>query len=83
MGVLYVVFKTMKGSVKSTKLSDNELKAFIVVLLKKNEENENYEFAAVLNDISKNFDMVNEVTKPVKRAPRTVKNDKLEKPNNG
>ena len=84
LGVQYMVFKLMKNAVKvRAKLSDNELRSFVSVLWKKNEESENYEFAAILNDIAANFDKVNEVTKPVKRAPRTVKNDKLEKPNNG
>ena len=81
MGVLYVVFKTMKGSVKGTKLSDLELKAFIVVLLKKNEESENYEFAAILKDIINNFDSINEITvsKISAKRTRTIKTDR----NNG
>lgn len=77
MGVLYVAYKLMKKSVSlSTKLTDNEMKAFVIVLLKKNEEIENYEFAAVLRDISNNFDAVNEFTKPPKRTIRTTKTDK-------
>ena len=79
-----MVFKLMKNAVKvRAKLSDNELRSFVAVLWKKNEEMENYEFAAILNDISQNFDTVNEVTKPVKRGPRTIKTDKAEKPKNG
>jgi hypothetical protein len=78
MGVLYMVFKLMKNSVKvSTKLTDMELRSFVTVLWKKNEEAENYEFAAILNDIANNFDSVNEFNKePVKRQPRTIKIDK-------
>ena len=84
LGVQYMVFKLMKNAVKvRAKLSDNELRSFVAVLWKKNEEMENYEFAAILNDISQNFDTVNEVTKPVKRGPRTIKTDKVEKPKNG
>ncbi len=80
MGVLYVVYKLMKKSVSvSTKLTAVEMKVFITVLWKKNEESENYEFAAVLRDISNNFDSVNEFTKPPKRT-RTIKTDKA---NNG
>ena len=42
MGVLYVVYKLMKKSVSvSTKLTDVEMKVFITVLWKKNEESEN------------------------------------------
>lgn len=79
LGTQYMVYKLMKNSVKvRAKLTDDELKSFVNVLWKKNEESENYEFAAVLNDISNNFDMVNEVTKPVKRAPRKIKTDSAE-----
>jgi hypothetical protein len=84
LGVQYMVFKLMKNAVKvRAKLSDNELRSFVSVLWKKNEESENYEFAAILNDISQNFDKVNEVTKPIKRSPRTIKSDKIDKTNNG
>lgn len=84
IGVQYMVFKLMKNAVKvRAKLSDSELRSFVTILWKKNEESENYEFAAILNDISQNFDTVNEVTKPVKRGPRTIKVDKTQKPNNG
>ncbi len=84
LGLQYMVFKLMKNAVKvRAKLTDMELRSFVSVLWKKNEEAENYEFAAILNDIAQNFDTVNEVTKPVKRGPRTIKIDKTEKPNNG
>lgn len=84
LGVQYMVFKLMKNAVKvRAKLSDLELRSFVTVLWKKNEEAENYEFAAILNDISQNFDKVNEVTKSVKRAPRTIKIEKKENPKNG
>jgi hypothetical protein len=49
-------------------------------LWKKHEENENYEFAAVLKDISNNFDAINDFVKPPKRTTRTIKTDKT---NNG
>ena len=84
LGVQYMVFKLMKNAVKvRAKLSDNELRSFVSVLWKKNEESENYEFAAILNDIAQNFDKVNEVTKPIKRSPRTIKSDKIDKTSNG
>ena len=74
MNVLYVVFKLMKNAVKvRVKLTESELKDFIDVLLKNNEDSENYEFAAILKDISNNFDSINEVTKPIKRQTRTSK----------
>ena len=81
MSVLYMVFKLMKSSVKSrAQLTDMELKSFLTVLLKKHEENENYEFAAVLKDISNNFDAINDFVKPPKKTTRTIKTDKT---NNG
>jgi len=58
-----------------------ELISFVTVLWKKNEESENYEFAAILKDILDNFDTVNEFTNtPPKRTARTIKTDKT---NNG
>jgi hypothetical protein len=76
MNVLYVVFKLMKKSVTmGTKLTDNEMRSFITVLWKKNEEIENYEFAAILNDIANNYESINEFTKTPKRT-RTIKVEK-------
>ena len=81
MSVLYTVFKLMKKSLSvRAKLSDAEMIAFVTVLWKKNEEAENYEFAAILHDIANNFEAVNEFTKTIKRQTRVLK---TEKPNNG
>lgn len=81
LGVQYMVFKLMKNAVKVRgKLTDLELRSFVVVLWKKNEENENYEFAAILKDINGNFEQVNEMTTTPKRKARTIKIDKA---NNG
>jgi hypothetical protein len=74
MNVLYVVFKLLKNSLKvRAKLNDEEVKYFVDELMKSNERSENYEFAAILKDISYNFESINEVTKPVKRQTRTIK----------
>jgi len=74
MNVLYVVFKLLKNSLKvRAKLNDDEVKYFVNELMKNNERSENYEFAAILKDISNNFESINEVTKPVKRQTRTIK----------
>jgi hypothetical protein len=76
MGVLYMVFKMMRSSVKvRATLSDNEMKSFISVLWKKNEESENYELVGILKDISNNYDAINDFTKPATRR-KTVKTDK-------
>lgn len=74
MNVQYMVFKLMKSSINNrAKLSNDEMKAFLVVLKKKNEEFENYEFASILKDIINNFDAVSEyiVPKTTKRKIKT------------
>ncbi|WP_282459096.1 hypothetical protein, partial [Mycoplasmopsis arginini] len=76
--VQFAVLKLMKNAVKvRAKLTDLELRSFVVVLCKKNEESENYEFASILNDISSNFETINEIVKPIKRV-RTIKTEKPE-----
>jgi hypothetical protein len=73
----YAVFKIIKSSCeKRVNLGDNEFKAFLVALWKKNEESENYEVAAILNDISKNYDSINELTKPLKSIKKPIKTEK-------
>lgn len=70
----YTVLKLMKNSVKvRAKLNDNELKSFVNVIWKKNEESENYEFAAILKDIYTNFESVNETTTPKPKLKRIIK----------
>lgn len=77
LNVQYTVFKMMKNSVNlRAKLTDNELRSFVVVLCKKNEDCENYEFAGILKDISNNFDSLNESVKSIKRQSKTIKVDK-------
>ena len=79
LNVLYVVFKLLRNSFKlRAKLSDDDMKDLVDALLKNNERSENYEFAAILKDISNNFDSINEVTKPVKRQTRTIKTNPKE-----
>lgn len=73
MTVSFTVLNLLKNSAKvKANLTDLELKSFIMVLCKKNEENENYEFAAVLNDVIKNYEIINntpDATKtPVKKS---------------
>lgn len=71
LGIQYIVFKLLKTSLKiKEKITNPELKAFVVILCKKNEDNENYEIASILNDIIKNFDAINEKTTPKKRTPK-------------
>lgn len=77
--IQYVVLKLMRSLIKSRgKFSDNEIKNLISILMKKNEENDNFELAAVLRDIINNFDTINELSKPVKKSLKVVKNDTTE-----
>jgi hypothetical protein len=76
----YAVFKIIKGSTdKRVNIGENEFKALLVALWKKNEEAENYEIAEILNGIIKNYDSIKEVAKPIK----TVKKPKIDKKSNG
>lgn len=81
---LYVIFKLIKSTLHlRTKLNDEEIKAFIDVMWKKNEELENYEFAAALRDISNNFNSINESTRPKRKSSKNVKTAKIDKSTNG
>lgn len=71
--VSYTVLNLLKNSAKvKANLSDEDLKNFIAVLCKKNEDAENYEFAAVLNDVVNNFDTVSKL-KPIQKKPPVAK----------
>ena len=78
--IQYLILTLMNNSLKSsTKLSDNEVKSFVIVLMKKNEDAENYELAAVLRDIITNFDILKEMCKPAKKISKTVKQENKNK----
>lgn len=75
--ISYSALKLIKNSVdKRTKLNDLEFRALIAALWKKNEENENYEIAAILNHISKNYESINDIIKTSRRSKRELKPDK-------
>lgn len=78
LNVQYVTIKLIKSSIKLNMINDDDLKGFILVLRKKNEESEHYEFAEILNDIVKNFDTINEITKLTKKEV-PVKSEKTTK----
>jgi hypothetical protein len=81
MNTLYVVFKILSTTVNSrNKIEDSELKTIIDMLLKYNEKNENYELAAIVKDITNNFDSINETNKVIKKPTRTIHIDKKIKP---
>jgi hypothetical protein len=49
-------FKIIKNTINyNVSLSDDDIKAFIKVLQRKNEQNENYEIAQILKDIFTNY----------------------------
>ena len=67
MGVMYMVFKLIQNNFTgNTKLSDDEMKGFLIALCKKNEILENYEFSGVIKDIIDNYETVNEFSKTTK-----------------
>ena len=75
--ISYTVFKIIKSNTeKRVNLGDLEFRAFLVALWKKNEESENYEVAAILDHIIKNYDSINEITKPLKTIKKPAKIDK-------
>lgn len=77
MGISYAVLKLIKSSSeKRVKLTDPEFIALLTALWKKNEENENYEVADILNRVSKNYDTMADLIKTQKRVRRTPKVDK-------
>jgi len=76
----YAVFKIIKGNTeKRVNIGEIEFKALLVALWKKNEEAENYEVAAIINNINKNYDSIKEICKPIK----TVKKLKIDRKPNG
>ena len=73
--VSFTVLNLIKNSAKiKANLSDTELKSFIMILCKKNEESENYEFAAILDDVVKNYKAINELSILPKKAIKQKKN---------
>ena len=69
--LLYSVFIMIKNmSNNSIVLKDGDLKNIVTILLKKNEELENYEFAAILKDIVCNYDSIEEILKETVKKPR-------------
>jgi hypothetical protein len=88
LALSFTIFNLLKNSAKiKANLTDTELKNFITVFCKKNEEIENYEFAAVLNNILVNFDSIinlsntsKKLSKPPKKADRITPSQTLQSP---
>lgn len=74
LSISFTVLNLIRNSAKvKANLSDTELKTFITILWKKNEDLENYEFAAILDDIVKNFDVINGMSNSTKKVTKTPK----------
>ncbi len=74
LALSFTIFNLLKNSAKiKANLTDAELKSFITVLCKKNEEIENYEFAAVLNNIIVNFDSISNLSNTSKKLSKPPK----------
>jgi len=68
------VLLILKKSLKTRALvTDMEIKAFIIVLQKKNEESENYEVSAILKDIIVNYDLITASSDKKNLTPIKVK----------
>lgn len=68
------VFKVMNTSLRrGVTLTELEYRSFVNILLKKSEEGEKYELAAIMKDVLVNFDNIYEVTKPIKKTTRKIK----------
>jgi hypothetical protein len=74
MALQYIVLKLLKNTVKVRAiLTDEDFKFFITVLRKKNDDIENFEFSAILFDMSKNVDVLIEKTKTKKKTNKIIK----------
>lgn len=68
LGVEYTVFTLMKSSIKNNiKITDTDLISFMTILWKKNEADENYELAGILNNMIKHFEKINSLHQTTKK----------------
>lgn len=76
MNTLYTIYKILTNAVSvRAKLADTDMKKLVDILLKKNEEFENYEMSAALKDISTNFTMISDFVKPKRKNKKSIKID--------
>lgn len=68
-GLSYLALKLVNNAIGTRiKMTENELLSLVTILWKKNEENENYELAAIFKNIMENFKVIYNSVKPVKRT---------------
>jgi len=74
-GISYLTLKLIMNSlIGKLKLGDKELLSLVAILWQRNEENENYEMAAIYKNIMENFEKIYSSVKPVRRTRKiTVK----------
>ena len=78
--ITYTVYQYLITTTKiKVKLSDIELKSLIIILLKKSEEKEIYELAAILQELLKNFDKINALNLSVNGEKKENKSTKKSK----
>jgi hypothetical protein len=76
VGVWYIALKLIRLSAKRrAKFSETELQDLIKVILKRCEDNEEYEFAAIMKDLLKNYDSVSSLTRSPVRQSRKSKTE--------
>lgn len=66
IGIQYIVLKYISSSlnVKILNVEDDDIKKFVEILKNKSDDEETYELSSVLNDLTKNFDTLLEMSKP-------------------
>jgi len=75
--IQYLTLKIISQLIKvRIKLTNEDLLEFINILIKKNEDSEQYELAGILIDVVNNFESLNEKIIDVKKVKRTIKVDK-------
>jgi hypothetical protein len=77
IGIQFIVLKYIDSSLKiRLSIEDEDIKNFILILLKRCNENENYEFSGILKDLNNNFDLLISKTKPKEvRKTRRIKKE--------
>jgi hypothetical protein len=77
IGIQFIVLKYIDSSLKiRLSIEEEDIKKFIHYLLKRSNENENYEFSGVLKDLNTNFDILITKTEPKEiRKSRRIKKE--------
>lgn len=75
--IQYLTLRIIQQLIKARiKFTNEDMLEFIKILIKKNEESEQYELAGILVDVVNNFELLNDKISDVKIVKRTIKVDK-------